>query len=198
MIITAQFSFSDLLTGVKQLWTKTQGTAAHDAVANGNPVQIGGVYRATDPNVADGDVASLRVNNKGEVLTQLSGRVVEEQVLGSPGTVLTDTISKSWGTVTNYTKYKRFAYLINNTHDAVVTFTINPQSTSLGGSTNVWNGAAFAPASIDIPANLGRNIFVTDENLNIKGMFNKAQAVVQAKTVPTTGALTIYLLGVLN
>jgi hypothetical protein len=39
-------------------------------------VQVGGVYRATDPAVADGDVASLRVNAKGEAIVQLSGSKV--------------------------------------------------------------------------------------------------------------------------
>jgi hypothetical protein len=52
----------------------TEGKAAHDAVASGNPVQVGGVYRVADPAVADGDSASLRVNAKGEAIVQLSGR----------------------------------------------------------------------------------------------------------------------------
>lgn len=53
------------------------GKDAHDAAASGNPVQVGGVYRATDPAVEDGDVASLRVNAKGEAIVQISGSNME-------------------------------------------------------------------------------------------------------------------------
>lgn len=51
------------------------GTAAHDAAASGNPVQAGGVYRVADPTLDDGDAGSLRVNAKGELITetQLTG-----------------------------------------------------------------------------------------------------------------------------
>lgn len=56
-----------------------QGTAAHDAAAVGNPVQVGGVYRATDPAVADGDVVSFRLNAKGEAIIQLAGSKTGKQ-----------------------------------------------------------------------------------------------------------------------
>lgn len=49
------------------------GKAAHDAAASGNPVQIGGVYRSTDPALSNGDVGSLRVNAKGEALVEVTG-----------------------------------------------------------------------------------------------------------------------------
>lgn len=50
------------------------GTAAHDAAATGNPVQVGGVYRVTDPVLTDGDAGSLRMNAKGEVIVALTGK----------------------------------------------------------------------------------------------------------------------------
>lgn len=50
------------------------GTAAHDATATGNPVQVGGVYRVTDPALTDGDAGSLRVNAKGEAIVALTGK----------------------------------------------------------------------------------------------------------------------------
>ncbi len=56
------------------------GKAAHDAAASGNPVQVGGVYRATDPAVGDGDAASLRVNTKGEAIVQVSGSNAVEDI----------------------------------------------------------------------------------------------------------------------
>lgn len=49
------------------------GMAAHDAAASGNPVRLGGVYRVADPAVADGDIADIRVNAKGELITTFSG-----------------------------------------------------------------------------------------------------------------------------
>ena len=50
-----------------------EGPAAHDAAASGNPVQVGGVYRSTDPSLDDGDIGSVRINARGEVLAQLTG-----------------------------------------------------------------------------------------------------------------------------
>ena len=54
---------------------EVEGTAAHDAAASGNPIQAGGVYRVADPTLDDGDAGSLRVNAKGELITeaQLTG-----------------------------------------------------------------------------------------------------------------------------
>lgn len=55
-------------TGASAL--QAQGAAAHDAVAVGNPVQVGGVYRATAPAVADGDAVSLLTDAAGRALVQ--------------------------------------------------------------------------------------------------------------------------------
>jgi len=57
--------------------SEIEGKAAHDDPASGKPLQVGGVYRSADPNVANGDVASLRVNQKGEAIVQLSGSKME-------------------------------------------------------------------------------------------------------------------------
>ena len=67
----------------------SRGAAAHDAAAAGNPVQVGGVYRTADPALANGDVGSLRVNAKGELITatQLTGSTV---VIGATTYQLTD------------------------------------------------------------------------------------------------------------
>lgn len=56
---------------------RVEGQAAHDAAANGNPVQAGGVYRVAAPSLGDGDVGSLRVNAKGEALVELTGSRME-------------------------------------------------------------------------------------------------------------------------
>lgn len=50
------------------------GTAAHDAAASGNPVQVGGIYRVADPALTDGDVGSIRVNVRGEAILALTGK----------------------------------------------------------------------------------------------------------------------------
>lgn len=87
---------------------------------------------------------------------------IEEQLLGTAGRSLTDKTGVSLGTISNFSKYKRFAFLILNTHDAVVTFTVNAQSTSLAGATDVWNGDAFVASKMDIPANnFYRNVLIT-------------------------------------
>ena len=41
------------------------GAVAHDAVAAGNPVRIGGVYRSTPAAVVDGDIADMAVDPAG-------------------------------------------------------------------------------------------------------------------------------------
>lgn len=82
-----------------------QGPAAHDAAASGNPVQAGGVYRVADPVLADGDVGSIRVNAKGEVLAQLSGSIAENLATkGKAGLTGIATSSVAASTeVTDYT-----------------------------------------------------------------------------------------------
>lgn len=41
------------------------GNVAHDAVDSGNPVKVGGVYRATTSTLTDGDRADLWMNSRG-------------------------------------------------------------------------------------------------------------------------------------
>ena len=51
-----------------QVADQIEGAAAHDAPASGNPVQVGGVFRAANPAVADGDAVSLLVDAAGRPL----------------------------------------------------------------------------------------------------------------------------------
>lgn len=50
------------------------GGAAHDAAATGNPLRIAGVYHATIPGVADGDVADLLVDAAGRPIVRAGGQ----------------------------------------------------------------------------------------------------------------------------
>ena len=43
------------------------GPAAHDAAAVGSPLQTGGVYRASDPSLDDGDVGSFLIDTLGRL-----------------------------------------------------------------------------------------------------------------------------------
>lgn len=54
------------------LWTNAQGAAAHDAVAVGNPVQMGGFAETTRPAaVADADAVRLWVDEVGRQVVQI-------------------------------------------------------------------------------------------------------------------------------
>jgi len=44
---------------------QVQGAAAHDAAQAGSPVKIGGVYRSSDPAVANGDAVDLLMRPSG-------------------------------------------------------------------------------------------------------------------------------------
>ena len=82
---------SDIVTNVKA-WI-INGTAAHDDPATGNPLQIGGVYRVADPALSDGDAGSIRVNSKGEVLTQLTGRTTTKTATIANGASLSGEVN---------------------------------------------------------------------------------------------------------
>jgi len=119
------------------------GPAAHDAAAAGNPVQIGGVYWATDPNVADGDVASLRVNAKGEVLTQLTGSYeVIDCVIAQNGTASSEA---------DIRKYKYFSFLMPAGWDSA-TLTIKGSATTGGTKQTIKNdvGQTFPPMTVAV------------------------------------------------
>lgn len=58
------------------------GGEAHDAAASSNPLRIAGVYRATAPAVADGDIVDLLMDAAGRA-TVLDGGVQEGQILAS-------------------------------------------------------------------------------------------------------------------
>ncbi|MBI2322354.1 MAG: hypothetical protein HYU88_09805, partial [Chloroflexi bacterium] len=48
-----------------------QGPAAHDAAASGNPLRVAGVYRATPPAVAAGDLVDLLADAAGRPLVDV-------------------------------------------------------------------------------------------------------------------------------
>ena len=120
-----------------------QGTAAHDAAAVGNPVQIGGVYRATDPAVADGDAVSLRVNAKGEAIVSVAGSKLEEQLDQSDA-------------VDNVLTFSANIIAIEIYHDEATwqDFTVNGLTIKVpaGGYRSLIGGAS--AASVTIPAGI--------------------------------------------
>ena len=63
------------------------GTASHDAAAAGNPVQMGGVRRTTNPALADGDAGSLRLNARSELISQKSIYAVTTTIINAQSVV---------------------------------------------------------------------------------------------------------------
>lgn len=126
-----------------------QGAAAHDAAASGSPVQVGGVYRSTDPAVTDGDAASLRVNAKGELLAQLAGSI--ETVNSAPVTgVKTVTATAAELFAGASVKANRRKLIVKN-EDTVLRFRIGPSTVTQQTGFPVEPGAAveiqFDPAT---------------------------------------------------
>jgi hypothetical protein len=72
-VISANYVFNgatyDAQRGNAAGGTFVQGPAANDAAAAGNPVQVGGVYRATPNTVEDGDIGSLNIDDQQNLLT---------------------------------------------------------------------------------------------------------------------------------
>jgi len=73
MIIVATFPFSNLIEGIKKIWTVPTGADADNAAVTKNPVLIGGRFSTTPATRHDGDVATLETDSTGILLTKLSG-----------------------------------------------------------------------------------------------------------------------------
>lgn len=52
---------------------ESSGNVASGATDSGNPVKVGGVYRATKPTLADGQRGDVQVGTRGAVAVQLQG-----------------------------------------------------------------------------------------------------------------------------
>ena len=168
-------TFANLLDGTKMLWTKAQGVVAHDAVASGNPVQVGGVYRATDPNVADGDIASLRVNAKGEALVSLSGRKLAVRVIN-----LSETSDVVAGGYKDYTILPTSGYIAR----LLNIFSFTPAT--IGGSAGNHSVSVYDSAGVAmyLRASSAYNV-----NVNING----CDSSVSTLTPPDKAAFTMAL-----
>lgn len=67
-VITSYKARAGSTTGTGTLATQIQGTAAADAAAVGNPVQVGGLYVSADPNLTSGDIYPLKHDSKGNLM----------------------------------------------------------------------------------------------------------------------------------
>ena len=97
---------------------EVEGTAAHDAAASGNPIQAGGVYRVADPTLDDGDAGSLRVNAKGELIT-------EAQLTGSNAAVHESLTVDATGGGVGFVGHAANRYALITAETAQVRFTID-------------------------------------------------------------------------
>lgn len=61
-----------------RLWTLPGGNVAHGAPDSGNPVKVGGVYRASPPSVADGNRVDLLVDAAGRAVVTLGTKIAGE------------------------------------------------------------------------------------------------------------------------
>ena len=69
------------------------GGVASGATDSGNPVKIGGVYRATKPTLADGQRGDLQLGTRGSLNVQiLSADATTQATVGTPSDGLTNTL----------------------------------------------------------------------------------------------------------
>lgn len=111
-----------------------QGAAAHDAAASGSPVQVGGVYRATLPAVADGDAVSMLMDPAGRV------QVISSDTVTYAHTAVNATTSS--GEVLASNAARKYALLINDS-DTVVYLKVGAAAVVSEGIRLNPNGGSF-------------------------------------------------------
>lgn len=76
-------TFSEILSGVKKLWTVSTGAAADNAAKSGNPIQIGGIHSTTPATRGDGDAVAWEMTSTGSGLVTLSGRNITREIIAT-------------------------------------------------------------------------------------------------------------------
>lgn len=143
--------------------TEVQGDVAHDAVAAGNPVLIGGVARTTDPTaVAAGDAASRMSDTLGKTVV-LQGAVHDRHVDGK-------------GTFTNTTAADIIAAAGVGVRIAVTSILVVNAHATVGTKVEIRDGttvkiqqfAAAAGGGFSLNAG-GTPLFITTANQAVTG-----------------------------
>lgn len=156
---------------------------------------------------AGGVYIPVQVNANGEVLTQLSGRKVEETIIFN-ALAVTATGDK-YTTVTGLDKYKSFDFIVTNTLDKPIRIVLKPShvygkliktdGTVIDYAPYIDTTAHLVPAGVvETPlssfpiAGVQRPLQYQDYK------YATATFVFRPREAPTSGSVTIKLLGVLN
>lgn len=141
----------------------------------------------------DDKAKALRVDNQGNQYVQLTGRTVEK--LTPVNAVQLRSLNYQLITV-DIKKYRSVFVVVKSSHDADISVRFRP-SENVGykewdGANWILNDEVIFPANdsalFDVNSKLSYLNYLSVDSLNIR---------FQAKSTPTTGALTVYMFGVL-
>ena len=183
----------------------SSGSAAPSKALN-----IGGKYTVANPSHDDGDLVPVRVNAKGELLTQLTGSY--EQLLTLANAVaITDTATHVYDLVTHggltmaeIRQYKNFKISFYNTHNQNATVGVYQANPAFSASTYAISGGLLYTEADVMIATAGRLVLQplaggTGVDSKIKvipalaSIFSNLYITVSYAVAPTSGAVTIKI-----
>lgn len=170
----------------------------YDALKTQADAVSGNKMRTTDADVlAKLQAIEQRLNDP--FLTQLTGRNVEKTSIFN-GLAITDTTNKVSSTI-DLTKYKQVTFIVINSLDQEVELIFQEVIGTFYGyynpSTSAWVATNNNP--IKVPSSgQRRNILNTVPVPLFDRPLERVTVIARCTTAPTTGALTVYVLGVPN
>lgn len=150
------------------------------------------------PSVIYGADGVTPISETNPFPASLKDRNVEEKILFQ-GKAITDTVFYA-SPIISVSPYEKVSFLVNSTLDQPITiyFQIGTETIPVK-STETWDGTAFGERSIQIPADNGFQQAIGFSDIDYDSLYaQEIKVVVNCSTAPTTGSLSLVLLGVKN
>ena len=116
----ATFPFSNLIEGIKKIWTVPTGADADNAAVTKNPVLIGGRFSTTPATRHNGDVATLETDSTGRLLTVVSGRKMKVTPIVATSTTTIAPAGTETITISPTTGYMVTNILVMKIYESVI------------------------------------------------------------------------------
>jgi len=193
-------TFSEILTGVKKLWTVSTGADADNAAVTKNPILIGGRYSTTPATRHDGDVTTLETDSTGRLLTVVSGsKTTLVKSVVANNSLITNVSLRIGNTVVNDTNltcldinsYPKRAISIYNAYNQAISLTY----AAIRSTNDINSGGISIAANVSIAA--GATLYIEPVSyplINTTGIWLIIKFD-QGVTPPTSGAVTVYVYG---
>jgi len=147
---------SPVVVASDQSALSTQGNVASAATDSGNPVKVGGVYRASVPTFTDGQRGDAQIDANGNLKITFTDPTIINSTTHTLNVSLATSLSSN---VDNITSYDATDAIMNNTVSVTPLFATIATSTS-GASTliSAASGKKIRVLSLSITANAAVNI----------------------------------------